>query len=184
MKKIILLTIASAAALCSCSEKHHTDWNQFKNPENLTLAVEKDGSRYYLTQTEYQQMTPEAIDSLSPVGLVIDYEGRKYLLDLYEQDGKYTWEEAMEIYGPQLPTQEQAESWVAQIDSVYKAVNTFGGHMPGPGARDHGDVMYWTSTNTSTMLYQGSAYVVDITRNTGHSNDGGYHKSVRLVKPL
>ena len=148
-------------------------WNRRRTPQNLHLAVDRNGIYYYLSEADYNGLSSSQKSGLNKVGVVIIGNGERFILALSNLTTEtMNWDEAMRRYGSQLPTKAQAEAWGAQKEAIQTAVSNFGGSEP--------NGWYWTKTEYESSI----AWSVGM--NTGNALQ--YFKSntgkVRAVAPL
>lgn len=95
---------------------------------NLDLQASRDGRDYYFSQSEWKALPQSEKSKYSPKGVVVIGDGLEFVLALHANYN--TWNEAMRIYGNELPTKDQGEVIVAQAEAIRAAVKAFGGDDP------------------------------------------------------
>lgn len=94
-------------------------------PKDLTLAIWKDGKRYYLTKEEYDKAN---LSDAVIEGLTIISGGESFILSL--KDIQTDWivdETAQKLYGDIIPTDNQGIIISAKWSDVNSALSAFGG---------------------------------------------------------
>ena len=169
-------------------EQRRQVWQNHRTPRNLYLAVERDGSQYYFSQSDWSNLPAAQKGECRKLGVVINNEGERFILALEDAPGFYTWQEAMSRFGNRLPTKQQAEAWIHQQEAVQSAIRAFGGHIAGAGAFDDNYpasddrhyYFYWTRTEYN------SSHAWGVTMTNGHVHT--YNKTstgrVRPVAPV
>lgn len=96
--------------------------------ENLDLCTRIDGDYRFFSPDEWENI-PMKIQSLfEKIGVVIDNQkDSKFLVSLNPEKGKYTYFEAMEKFGTQLPSMEKAQIMGNLSSSLVRAISTYGG---------------------------------------------------------
>lgn len=104
-------------------------------PKDLTLAVWKDGTRYYLTAEQYQKAN---LKGTVVEGLTIIGGGESFILSLkdVQLSSIYTIETAKLLYEDIFPTESQARIISARWKDVDNALLRFGGNIM-YGGEDH-----------------------------------------------
>jgi hypothetical protein len=95
-------------------------------PKDLTLAIWKDGKRYYLTKEEYNKanLTDAVIE-----GLTIVAGGESFILSLndVQSGGISSKDTAKKLYGDIMPTADQGKIISTKYNDVNSAISSFGG---------------------------------------------------------
>ncbi len=119
-------------------------------PTDLSLAIWKDGTRYYLTHEQYRNAN---LNNIIVEGLTIIGGGESFILSLndIQTDPIFTLSTAKELYGVILPTQNQGKIISARWTDINNALYSFGGSKL-VGGESHS---YYTS---STTYSSGSYY--------------------------
>lgn len=130
--------------------------NYRTTPRNLDLQVTLNGEKYYFNQSEWAVLSSSVRDSFSKRGVVINYNGERFVVKLnmerhgngfkYDNPIYFTWDEAKRRVsslgsGWRLPTKDEGKAMAYQYKSVCAAIRAFGGEDP--------DNWYWTSTEAS-----------------------------------
>lgn len=114
-------------------------------PENLDLeAWLPDGRIVYFNQAEWSNLAPDDKSGLEKNGVVIIKDRQQFVLSL-ECTEEMTWDEAMRIYGNQLPSIEQGKALASQYEAVNKAILAFGGIAPSG--------RYWTTAEGGSSAW-------------------------------
>ena len=112
-------------------------------PEDLTLAIWKDGKRYYLTEDEYGKanLSDAVIEGVTVVG-----GGESFILSLNDVQSSNicSVETATKLYGDIMPTAEQGKIISAKCTDINNAISSFGGTQLTSSLR-YG---YYTSSTT------------------------------------
>ena len=116
----------------------------FTTPINLALCAELDGRTVYVTQTQWNAMSPIHQAAFKNKWLYVsgyDKSGntQRFLLALKDNGKRIKWDKAMSHYGNSLPTKAQAEVMSQNREIIVKAITAFGGDKD-PEWR------YWTKT--------------------------------------
>lgn len=141
-------------------------WADCRQPRNMSLAVERDGVRYYFTHGEWEALSPAERQACRKLGVVVVARRNRFIVALDEEPGFYTWPEAMGRFGDSLPTKAQAEAWINCRGDLQAAVRAFGGTMPAltdVDARypdDDPRRFYWYWTRTPSEVFASSAWCV------------------------
>lgn len=108
-------------------------------PRDLSLAVERNGVRYYVTQEQWKSVPDK--DKYQIVGIVLQRGGQKFIVaynDEYDaMDGYGTWSYDMYLYSDNIPTKAQADI-IAGCTNLRDVAAAFG--------QDNYGNYYWTST--------------------------------------
>ena len=144
-------------------------------PKDLTLAIWKDGKRYYLTKEEYAKanLSGAVIEGLTIIG-----GGESFILSMkHIQSGSISSKEiAKLLYEDLLPSVTQGEIISAKWSDINSAITSFGGE-----GFYYGEYYYTTGTinTTSTANYPSCIY-----GSGGSLVDTKYTPHVRGVKNL
>lgn len=105
-------------------------------PKDLTLAIWKDGARYYLTAEQYQKAN---LKDAVVEGLTIIGGGESFILSLndVQTDNISTVATAKFLYEDILPTESQARIISARWSDINNALPQFGGYLLRGGAENH-----------------------------------------------
>lgn len=126
-----------------------TSWPQ--TPSHLSLAVQKDGVRYFIPQADYSKAT---FAEYTKIGITLISESESFILALDDLSAVTLSHNNAVAFGT-LPTKAQAEVITANWASVDTAIATFGGKMMG-------DKTYWSQTfshQTSGRPGLGGTYI-------------------------
>lgn len=115
-------------------------------PKDLTLAIWKDGKRYYLTQEEYGKAN---LSDAVIEGLTIVSGGESFILSLndVQTNGISDVETAITLYGDIMPTANQGIIISARWTDVNNAISKFGGNQLNSSSH------YYTSSSTNLSIY-------------------------------
>ena len=95
-------------------------------PKDLTLAIWKNGTRYYLTKEDYSKanLSDAIIEGVAVVG-----GGESFILSLNDAqfDDLCSVETATKLYGDIMPTAEQGKIISAKCTDINYAISSFGG---------------------------------------------------------
>lgn len=108
-------------------------------PRHLSLAVERDGTRYFATTDDWAKVSDK--DSYNIIGIAIIQSGERFILaweDEYDKLGAYKcFNKVYPLYGDNIPTKAQADILVA-CSSLRNVAQKF-------GSDNYGN-FYWTRT--------------------------------------
>ncbi len=132
------------------ARRNNQYWDSRRTPNNLYLAVSRNSRQYYLSQSDYSAMSSSDRSSLNKLGVVIIGNSQCFILALEDEaNGEImNWDDAMRRYGSRMPTKEQGEAWMNQVNAVADAVRAFGGHCPRMDDKDSEGWSYWYWTKT------------------------------------
>lgn len=99
------------------------DDNDTSRPKHLSLMCVKDNKPVYFTRTQWKNLKDK--DSYKVYGLVIIDREEQFFIAL-EDYGRYT-EAAIQPYLTELPTEQQVQAIIDDIDNVQAALEDFGG---------------------------------------------------------
>ena len=99
------------------------DDNDTSRPKHLSLMCVKDNKPVYFTRTQWKNLKDK--DSYKVYGLVIIDREEQFFIAL-EDYGRYT-EAAIQPYLTELPTVQQVQAIIDDIDNVQGALEDFGG---------------------------------------------------------
>lgn len=137
-KKTYSLTLAASAQENQEDAKMMAFLETYKNPQNFSLAIEKDGKRFYLSQQEWQDFKNNfGLGGVRRLGVAVVNDHYNFIIALENANGstKMTWGDAKAKY--KLPTQDQG-SYICDIKKqLNKALKSYGGEE----LKD----WYWTS---------------------------------------
>ncbi len=141
-------------------------------PIDLSLAIWKDGKRYYLTQEEYNKanLTGAVIEGLTIIG-----GGESYILSLnnVQTNAISNVDVAMNLYDNILPSATQGMIISARWSDIMAAIQSFGGTALSSSS------IYYTSDT-----YKGSSYYCQCICGSGGSlGMSGASPYVRGVRP-
>ena len=114
-------------------------------PKDLTLAIWKDGTRYYLTKEDYDKAN---LSNAVIEGLTIVSGGESFILSLknVQTDVISSTVTAMDLYGDIMPSANQGKIISAKWSDVSSALGKFGGNTLS-------DYAYYTSSTTVNSGY-------------------------------
>lgn len=120
-------------------------------PKDLTLAIWKDGTRYYLTKEDYDKAN---LSDAVIEGLTIISGGESFILSLndIQTDAIYSVETAKQLYGDIMPTVNQGKIISAKWTDINVALRAFGGDQF-IGAGTSYTYYYYTSSTTLSSGY-------------------------------
>ena len=186
---ILFLTIRGGDNNLDESAVETTNSTNYRtNPQNLDLQVTLDGTKYYFSQSEWNNLSSSEQKRFNKQGVVIDYDGLQFIVKLtMERHGSgygrsdetdFTWYEAMQWFsnngdGWRLPTDSEGYAMYKQ-DKVCSAIKAFGG--------DSDPVSwYWTSSTEDPSYFC-------LHTNDYHPVNGDflkeYHLNVRGVRAI
>ena len=112
-------------------------------PKDLTLAIWKNGTRYYLTKEDYSKanLSDAIIEGVAVVG-----GGESFILSLndVQSSSLRSVETATKLYGDIMPTAEQGKIISAKCTDINNAISSFGGTE----LRTSSSSGYYTSSTT------------------------------------
>ena len=114
-------------------------------PKDLTLAIWKDGTRYYLTEEEYEKAN---LSDAVIEGVTVVSGGESFIVSLYDLSSSITSvETAMALYGDIMPTATQGIIISTRYSDINNAIKNFGGGtlLDKYTGNPHG---YYTSSTT------------------------------------
>lgn len=154
--------------------------NYSTTPINLALCAELNGQTVYITQQQWESMSPTQQAACKNKWLCVigEYRGNDYnfLLALNHSKEEMTWDKAMSRYGNSLPTKEQAEVMAKNCDAINAAIIAFGGDKEPKR-------WYWTRTEYIS-LNTTYAWIVGMIYGNLNSEGKTYRYRVRTVAPL
>lgn len=111
-------------------------------PKDLTLAIWKDGTRYYLTPEQYQNAN---LANCQVEGLTIIGGGESFILSLknIQTDWITPRSTAIKLYGTILPSENQGKIISAKWTDINNALSAFGGYRLE-------NIPYYTSSTSYT----------------------------------
>lgn len=157
-------------------------------PRNLDLQAIIDGRKVYFSVDEWRQLTTDEQSRFEKVGVVIDYNGRRFVTKLnmerhgsgytYDDSRWFTWDEAMQWFnriggGWQLPSKEEGEAMAKQGRALRATIIDFGGHLLAIE-------IYWTRTEYSASR----AWSFDLSLGYVRSYGKSYNFGVRGVRAI
>ncbi len=115
-------------------------------PTDLSLAIWKDGTRYYLSKEEYDKAN---LSNVVVEGLTIVSGGESFILERsnVQSYSIKSIETAKSLYGDIMPTAEQGRIISAKWSDINSALSKFGGNQLSS------DNYYYTSSTTSSSSY-------------------------------
>lgn len=145
----------------------------WRDPLDLTLAVEKDGQRFYLTKEEYNAVKENA--EYKKIGVLVVTGSESFIISLQnEQVGSIYYDVAISLYGKDMPSKEQGFIISARWNQINQALNDFGGVTLSSS--------FWLNAPLSNNKY---AYYTYQGYGCISSDDvSRYTKPIRLVYPL
>lgn len=116
-------------------------------PTDLSLAIWKDGTRYYLSKEEYDKAN---LSNAVVEGLTIVSGGESFILSLQNvQSGAIgSIETAKKIYGDIIPTADQGRIISAKWSDINSALSKFGGNQLNSSS------YYYTSSTSSSSSWK------------------------------
>lgn len=154
-----------------------TKYEPVSNLENFALACERDGKRYYLSRSEWDNVPDK--DDYKRLGIVVMGNGYRMAVEMEDcMDGIVDWGYAVSKFGNRLPDKAQGEVIAANMDAIQAALGYFGGkRMAG---------WYWTKeSNREVSTYgENQAWEIMSNYNCIDSADKGAMRSVRGVAVL
>ncbi len=136
---------ASGSQVINNGGSHNTTiYSQFsKTPLDLSLAISKNGVRYYITQEQYSEYN---INDATIEGLTVVTGSESFILSLqYETGVNLRQANAINYYGEKMPTKAQGEVISARWSIINNAIAAFGGSAL--------STSFWTGYNTSSYRY-------------------------------
>lgn len=124
-----------------------TSWPQ--TPSHLSLAVQKDGVRYFIPQADYSDAL---FDEYTKIGITLISESGSFILALDDLSTDRLSQSNASLSG-KLPTKAQAEVITANWALVDAAIATFGG-------TPMNDKTYWTASFSHTGSVQGNGFTI------------------------
>ena len=139
---------------------------QWRNPLDLTLAVERDGVREYITKDEYTTLSEE----YDILGVTVITGDEKFIISLEDEPTEaITGSAARSLYGSNLPSATQGSIISGRWSYINDAIAAFGGTKMSGGR--------WMRTITGGYTY----YTYDGNGDVGYKSDS-YTYKVRLVQ--
>lgn len=116
-------------------------------PANFELCAVKDGQPYYFTKAEWNRIADKGAWTKKGIYL------RGFIVALHDENGKMTWDEAMERYGSRLPNRDLGQVIGKNNTDLNDALDAFGGSMMKTAVEK--TPCYWTCTeeNSSYAWY-------------------------------
>ncbi len=156
-------------------ERENQVWNNHRTPFNLYLAVERNGQQYFFSQDDWSSLNNSTKAECSKIGIVIARDGQRFILslNLASNGSKFSWDEAIEVYGNRMPTKRQGEAIVTEdITQISQALEAFGG--------DNGGPIIWTNTEVDSE----SAWCVYLPFGYLQEESKSQRVKVRFVYPI
>ena len=161
------------------------------NPQNLDLQVTLDGTKYYFSQSEWNNLSRSVRRKCSTQGVVIDYDGQRFVTALnmerhgsgykYSDEIGFTWDEAKQWIsnkgdGWRLPNEDEGYAMFDQCEAVCEAIKAFGG--------DEDPVWkYWTSTEKDASSAERFELSIGFTESEDPTNKSNAY-CVRAVREI
>lgn len=157
-------------------------------PRNLDLQVTLNGIKYYFSVDEWDNLSSSVRNSCTKLGVVIDYDGVRFVVKLtmelhgsgneYDEPIFFTWDEAKLWVSNmssnwRLPTKDEGMAMANQHSAVCAALAAF-------GVVDDPAQSYWTSTEHRAS----SAWGVNIGNGYVTSGSKSGHGCVRAVRAI
>lgn len=93
-------------------------------PRNMDLLVYKNSTPYYLSASDYSNMSPSERENMKKIGVVVIDGSQKFVISLFDDKGSYT---SIESIGFDLPNKRQMQSVVSNLSNIQTALSKFGG---------------------------------------------------------
>lgn len=141
-------------------------------PSDLSLAIWKDGTRYYLSKEEYEKAN---LANAVIEGLTVVSGGDNFILSLrdIQTDAISAVATAMNLYGDLMPTANQGKIISAKWSDINSALRSFG------GSQLESNISYYTASTTLNT----SGYYTNCIRSSGGSlTTYSYSPHIRGVK--
>lgn len=151
--------------------------------DNLKLQVTDGyGQKHLLTVDEWQLISTNEQAKYTKVGLVIDYNGMRFIAALNMERNSnsstpriFTWDDAMQRVGIsssgwRLPTKDEGKAMADQYEAVCAAITAFGGD-------DNPASWYWTSTESDASR----AYFFSLIKSSIYNFGKEHYNHVRAV---
>ncbi len=135
---------------------------QWKDERDLTLAVKKDGKRYYISDPSEDLSAYDEVE-----GIAVFFHGEKFIIKLQdEQLNTLTIDMAISFYKDQLPTEAQAKIISLNRHQIQSAISKFGGSKLNQyyyltGAKNTSGKYYTINMMSSSYSDYGSLYTPD-----------------------
>ena len=144
-------------------------------PKDLTLAIWKDGTRYYLTKEEYDKAN---LSDAVIEGVTVVSGGESFIVSLedIQTDAISNVDLAMDMYGDILPTANQGKIISAKWTDVNEAIEAFGGTK----FRSYSNTSSYYYT--SSTMYSSGDFTNCIRRGGGSLLTSVYDPYIRGVK--
>lgn len=84
-----------------------TQLNLRKSPENLDLAVELNGNRYYVNYDEWQTLSHNHQFHLKKIGIAFVVGEDKFIYKVIQEPKPYTWDQAMSEFPNEIVNRKQ-----------------------------------------------------------------------------
>ena len=163
--KDFINTLYGAVGGNSGSEENPDNSIYSTTPKDLTLAIWKDGTRYYLSKEEYDKANlSDAV--IEGVTVVSGEESFIISLEDVQTDRISSVETAMDLYGNILPTANQGKIISAKWSDINNAIQSFG------GTALSAIYDYYTTSTTTTSSYS-YYYTSCISGSGGVLSNGG-----------
>lgn len=123
--KDFINTLSEAVCADSISGENPDNTIYSTTPKDLTLAIWKEGTRYYLSKEEYDKAN---LSDAVIEGVTIVSGGESFIISLHNLSGAITnTETAMALYGDIMPTETQGIIISAKYLDINNAIKDFGG---------------------------------------------------------
>ena len=188
MKKILSFLMLGLLIGCGSPSIDKADASPSASAEwrtagrNLDLAVICDGRNYFLSEAEWQALSPDDKAAVSKLGIVIDKYGQRFIWSLTDDFRGISWDDAVTRFGSRLPSREQGEAIASQAREVDKDILSYGGTSTLKD-KDGYFPWYWTKEEKDPYLawfiptFYGSTFF-------GARHYANDTTRVRLVTPL
>lgn len=132
--------------------------NLSTTPIDLSLAISKDGVRYYMTQEQYK--TVSNLDGYIVEGLTVISGSESFIIALKDDNGGYTMYRTAANWLYYLPTYNQGIVISARFNDINSALTAFGGSklisQYWTSYRDNNSNYYYISGSGGTLSNTGS----------------------------
>lgn len=146
--------------------------NLSTTPIDLSLAVSKDGVRYYMTEEQYSSVSN--LNGYIIEGLTVISGSESFIIALENANGGYYMNHNAASRSYYLPNQNQGIIISARFNDINSALTAFGGKA------FYTDSIYWTSYTTNSYYYAIYGSGGTLSSISAYSNECYW---VREVKP-
>lgn len=115
------------------------------DPLNLDLQVDWHGHIGYISENDWERLSPEQKGEVEEKGLYVTGDGEQFIIALSNlTEEVFVWDEAMRRSDGHLPDKEQSDVMCKQHEAINQALGVYGG--------DGMNGWFWTATSQSNSV--------------------------------